>query len=521
IACTNLASLLLARGLARRRELAVRTAMGAGRERLVRQLLTESLLLAFCGGAIGVVLAAAVVPLMGRLVPTGLPIAEGFGVDSRVLLFAAAVTMLTGLALGVLPALRACGDPDAAGLREGSRSGEGRSAETLRSLLVVAEVTASVALLIGSGLLVRALWRLQAVDPGFRPEGVLTLRTPLPNPRYDSTEMRQRFYQRVVSEVRALPGVTGAAYVGFLPMVMRGGIRSFTLEGEPQDSPTARLASLRLVTPGVFDALGVPLRLGRDVSSSDTLTSPLVAVVSESLARKCWPGASPIGRRIRIQGQERAVVGVVGDVRVRGLERESEPQVYLPDRQIPDGNIIGYVPRDLVVRSSAAPSTLLPAIRQIVARADPELPVANVRLLSEIVAGETAPRRVQLAVLGAFSSTALLLAAIGIHGLLAFTVSRRSREIGVRIALGARSGDILRMVLRRGVLLAALGIVPGAAIAYAGGRALERLLAGIHPADAPTFATAAAVTFVTILAGSLAPALRAIRVNPTTAMRSE
>jgi predicted permease len=521
IACTNLASLLLARGLARRRELAVRTAMGAGRERLVRQLLTESLLLAFCGGALGVLLAAAAVPLMARLVPTGLPIAAGSGVDLRVLLFAGAVTAVTGLAFGILPALRACGNPDSAGLRESARSGESHATEKIRSLLVIAEVTVSVALLIASGLLVRALWRLQAVDPGFRAEGVLTLRTPLPTPKYDGTEMRDRFYERVLSEVRGLPGVTGAAYVGSLPMVMRGGVWPLTLDGEAQDAQTSRMASLRIVTPGFFATLGIPVKLGRDVAASDTQATPSVALVSESFARRCWPGVNPIGRRFRIAFHEPTVVGVVGDVRVRGLERESEPQVYLPSRQLQDGQIVSYIPRDLVIRSSAAPATLLPAIRRIVARADPELPVASVRLLTEIVSGETAPRRVQLAVLGAFSAAALLLAAIGIHGLLAFTVSRRAREIGVRLALGARSSDILRMVLRRGVLLAVLGILPGAGLAYAAGRVLERLLAGVHPADAGTFAAAAALTFFAILAGSFAPALRAVRVDPMTAMRSE
>ena len=521
IACTNLASLLLARALARRRELAVRTAMGAGRERLVRQLLTESLILAFFGGALGVAFAAAAVPLMTRLVPASLPGAAGSPLGVRVLVFAALVTVVTGIGFGVLPALRACAAPDSAGLRDGGRAGESRSTEKLRSLLVVAEVTASVALLVASGLLVRALWRLQSVDPGFRTEGVLTLRTPLPAPKYDVANVRLRFYDRILSEVRALPGVSSAAYVSFLPMVVRGGIWPLTLDGEAEDAPSSRVASLRFVTPDYFATLGIPLRRGRDVFDRDTLDAPGVAVVSESFARRNLPGLDPIGRRFKMAFHEATIVGVVGDIRVRGLERGSEPQVYMPARQIQDMQLIWYVPRDLVLRTSAAPSTLLPSIRRIVGQADPQLPVSNVRLLSEIVDGETAPRRVQLGVLGAFTIAALLLAAIGIHGLLAFTVSRRIREIGVRIALGARSGDILRMVLRRGVLLAASGVVPGAALAYAAGRALQGLLAGVDPADGVTFAAATALSLAMILAGSLSPALRAVRVDPMTAMRAE
>jgi predicted permease len=521
IACTNLANLLLARALSRRRELAVRTAMGAGRERLIRQLMTESLILAALGGALGVALAVSVVPMIARLVPNALPIAEVPGVDLRMLGFAALLTGLTGVGFGVVPALKACSETDTSGLREGARAGSDRRTERLRSALVVAEVTASVALLIASGLLLRALWRLQRVDPGFRSESVLTMRTALPLPKYEPTQKRVQFYGRVLADVRALPGVASAGYISALPMVMRGGVWSVTLEGQPEEPSSSMTASLRFVTPGFFQTLGIPIRLGRDVAETDTHAAPFVAVVSDSFVRKHWPGESPLGRRFKFGFHDRAVVGVVGDIKVRGLERSSEPQVYLSYQQADDGEIVGYVPKDLVVRTSEPANRMVPAIREILSRADPEIPISDVRPLAEIVRAETAPRRVQAWVLGAFAGIAVLLAGIGIHGLLAFTVSQRLREIGVRVAMGAEPRDILKMILRQGVILCAIGVALGLAVAYAAGRAMEALLAGVSPADAATFASAVALSAAMALLGSLLPALRAVRVSPMTVIRAE
>ncbi len=521
IACTNLASLLLARALTRRRELAVRAAMGAGRERLVRQLLTESLVLAACGGVLGVLLAMSAAPLMARLVPNSLPIAQAPPMDLRMLLIAAALTVATGAGFGVAPALKACGDRGGDALRQGPRSGTSRRTERLRSALVVAEVTASVTLLICSGLLLRALWRVQKTDPGFRAEGVLSLRTALPLPQYEKTEVRWRFYASVLAEIRALPGVASAGYVTGLPMVRRGGIWSISRAGEPENGPTDATASLRYVTPGFFATLGIPRRLGRDVSESDTRDAPSVAVVSESLARSQWPGENPIGRRFRFADDDRTVVGVVGDVKVRGLERQSEPQVYIPARQVADGSIIGYVPQVLVVRSNQTAAMMLPAVHRIIERADPQLPISEARPLSSIVDADTAPRRVQARLIGAFAVIAFLLAAVGIHGLLAFTVSQRAREIGVRIALGARRADILGMVLRRGLVLAAAGIGLGAVLAYALGRAMQALLVGVSPGDTVTFLSVTALSLATATIGSLLPALRAVSVDPLSVMRTE
>ncbi len=391
IACTNLANLMMARSSARRAELAVRAALGAGSDRLVRQLLTEAAVLGGIGGLLGSAIAAAVVPLLARLVPTTLPVAAAPSIDGRLLAMAAATTGLTVLGFGVVPGLRACRGGAAVGLRERTPSGGGRR---IRSVLVVAEVMASVALVVSAGLLLKSLWRVQAVDPGFRAEGVLTLRTTLPVPRYDSTVRRVRFYQRVLSEVRALPGVSGAAYTTGLPMVLRGGIWTVEVEGHQPVAGLPESVSLRYVSPGYLDTMGISERQGRDVSDADTGTAPMVAVVSESFARKYWPGQDPIGRRFGVAFFKRTVVGVVADVRVRGLERESEPQVYLPYAQVPDGYMPFYMPRDLVVKTTAGAAAILPAVRGILRRADPEQPISDVQPLDEVVAAETAPRRI-------------------------------------------------------------------------------------------------------------------------------
>jgi putative ABC transport system permease protein len=524
IACTNLASLLLARVLKRRKELAMRTAMGAGRERLVRQLLTESLLLSAMGGLLGVAVAIVAVPLLERLVPATLPVAEATAVDPRVLVFAAIATIATGIGFGVLPALRVAGDRDLSGLREGSRAGAGRRTERLRAILVAAEVAASVVLLVAAGLLIRALWRVQSVEPGFNPANVITVQTPLPITKYGPTARRVELYSRILADVRALPGVTGAAYVSFLPMVMRGGIWNVKLIGTPSvtdEFGNEPSASLRFVTPGFFETLGIPLRAGRDIRESDTFEADGAAVVSESFVRKYLPGVDPIGRRIDFALRERTIVGVVGDIRVRGLERPSEPQAYASYRQVRDGNIIYYIPKELVIRAASDPAALIPAVRRIVRTAEPDVPIAAVRTLTEVVASDTASRSTQLRVLTAFAALSLLLAGIGLHGLLSFAVSQRTSEISLRMALGARAGDVLRLVLRQVLTLTMIGAVAGMALAYAAGRWMEGLLFGVRPGDLVTFSTAAGIALVMTLSGSLFPALRAVKVDPATVLRAE
>ena len=529
IACTNLANLLLSRALARRTEVAVRSAVGASVDRLVRQMLTDSLLLAGCGGVLGVVMAIAAAPMVVRLVPSALPIAEVPPIDLRMLLVAATITIVTGVAFGVLPALRVCRTADASALKDGARGRTSRGTERVRSALVVAEVVASVVLLVSAGLLIQALLKVQAIDPGFRSENVLTLKTMLPRPKYSQTANRLQFYKQVLDETLALPGVQRAAYVSFTPFTMRGGVWEVLTTTPDPASPQGfvapqiqRRASLRFVTPGYFDAIGIPMLQGRDVSVNDTVDTPLVAVVSQSFARHHFPNQEPIGRSFGFAFAVRTIVGVVGDIRFRGLERtDNEPQVYLAATQQQSNQIGFYAPQDLIIRSSVPPASLMPAVRSIIRRADPQLPITNMRTLDDVLALETAPRRVQLRVLSAFAVVAFVLAAIGIHGLLSFTVSARSREIGVRIALGAKAGDILKMVMARSALLAAVGVAVGVAVAYAAGRSMQALLAGVDPSNVTVFAAAVLLTLVMTLAGSLLPALRAVRIDPLTATRVE
>jgi putative ABC transport system permease protein len=520
IACANLANLLIARSLVRRRELDVRLALGAGRERLVRQLMTESFVIAALGGALGIVVAVISVPLLSRLVPNSLPLADTPTVDLRVLVVAGLVSALTGIGFGVFPALRASGKGDLSALREGSRSGGGRRAR-VRSALVVVEVMASVVLLVSSGLLLRALARVASTDPGFRTDGVVTMRTTLPQPQYDSNVVREQFYGRVLDGVRALPGVHSAAYISFLPMTMPGGIFGVEANGVPSRGADGRNASMRYTTPGFFPSMGIPLRAGRDIGETDELNRPQVAVVSESFAKKYFPGENPLGKRFKIAAGDEEIVGVVGDVKVRGLERTSEPQMYLAYKQQVGGSFPFYMPKDLVIRASAPMAQIVPAVRRIVHDADPTLPISNVQAMSDLVSDQVVTRAVQVRVIGAFAVIAFLLAAVGIHGLLAFSVSQRRHEIGVRMALGAPRGTIVALIIRQGVLLALCGVIPGVALAYAAGRAMQSLLFGVEPGDAATFAAAAVLCVLMTMAGSLLPVLRAVRVAPATVFRGE
>jgi predicted permease len=519
IACLNLANLLLARAMVRRRELAVRAALGAGRERLIRQVLTESLMLAIPGGILGLLLAHFALPLLVRLVPVTLPLAEVPALDVRVLLFAALITFATGIGFGVVPAMRT-NENTGADLHAGGRSGMSAQRERLRAGLVITEIACSVALLVSFGLLTRALWRIQAVDPGFRPDHVLTLRTQLPMPRYEELAKRETFYRQVLEETQRIPGVTGAAYTSFLPMAMGGGIWPVEIQGHPENLANRRTASLRFVTPGFFETMNIPLLAGRDIRTSDAPNAPYVAIVSRSFVKRYWPGEGPLGRHINVGNQNRLVIGVVGDIRNRGPERTSEPQVYVSWQQ-PDGVSTWYAPKDLVVRTSGDPATLIGSLRRIIRKVDPTQAISDVRTLTDVVEEQSASRRVELAALGAFGAVALVLAAIGIHGLLAFAVSSRTQEIGTRMALGAHQNDVLRMILGEGFTFAAIGIAAGMFLAYGAGHLLESLLAGINPWDPSVLTSTIAVSLVMTLLGSLIPAMRAASIDPMTAMRAE
>ena len=519
LTCANLASLQLARAASREREVAVRAALGAGRERLVRQMLTESVVLALLGGAAGVVLATYAMPLLSTLVPATMPLASTPTLDLRVLGFAGAMSALTGLAFGIVPALSAGGGGTAfAALREGARGGSRRT--WLRSTLVSLEVAMSVVLLVTSGLMIRAMWRVQSVPTGFSTENVLTMRIPL-SAQYVDTVRRADFYGRVTAGVAAIPGVEHVAFTTGLPLVLGGGITGIVPAGEAPKLDNSQSASMRLVTPRFFDALRIPLTRGRAFTDADTPDRQLVAVISESGARRHWPGQDPIGKVFSTRNQTRVIVGVVSDILVRGLERTNEPQLYLPAIQppVPLGDL--YYPKDLVVRSARPDPTLAAAVRGVIRQVDPQLPVTGVRMLEDVVLDQTATRRSQANMLAALAGLALLLTAVGIHGLLAFTVAQRDREIGVRLALGADPGSVARMVVKDGLKIAVLGVVPGVAAAYLAGRAMSAMLFGVEPHDPATLGGVAVACFVVAVGACFRPALRAARTHPMAALKSD
>jgi predicted permease len=393
--------------------------------------------------------------------------------------------------------------------------------QRLRAMLVTIEVATCVVLLVSSGLLIRAVLRIQATDPGFRPEGVLTLRTELSFPKIAFGAQRMPFYDRVLEQVRTLPGVQRAAYMSGLPMVMGGGIWPATLVGEAVVRDGSKSAGLRFVTPEYFATMSIPLRAGRDIADSDRRDGEQVAVVSESFAKRLWPNEDAVGKQFTIVSRPRTVVGVVGNVRVRGLERPSEPQVYLPAAQLPDTMMVFYAPKDLVIRSTVPVSSLLPAVRRVIAAIEPEQPISDVRMLTEIVASQTSSRVTQLRLLGMLATIALVIAGVGIHGLLAFAVSQRSRELGVRRALGEQVGSIVGRVMREGLVLATAGVAVGVFAAYLAARAMGALLAGVQPGDPLTITAAAVLCFVTAVVGCVRPALRAASVDPITVLRGD
>lgn len=519
IACASLANLLFSRSVTRRREIAIRVAMGAGRGRVLHQMFTESLLLALAGGVVGLLVGALATPLLVPLVPNALPINEVPHMNMRVFAFIAMLSVITCLIFGVAPALRASRQIDLNALR-GRTAVAGRS-DRLRRVLVLGEVVCTIVLLVGAGLLVKALWRLESVDPGFNPSNVLTLRTELPFPKYGDLALRNDFYSRVLTQARALPGVTSAGYTSFLPLVFQGGVVPVTVPGAPQEGPAVR-GNIRFITPDYFNTLGIPLRSGRGVNDADVTQTPQVAVISESLAKRLWPDQDPLGKQLNVLSVDRTVVGVVGDVMMRSLEQSIEGQVYMPAAQMPShGGMIFFAPKDLAVRSTGDATSLAPALRRIIHEVDPEQAVSDVRLLEDIVSSNTAQRRTQLHVVGAFTVIAFLLSAVGIYGLLSFQVLTRTPEVGVRLALGARRRNILSMFLRQGLVLGVLGLVVGVPLAYAAARGMSSALFSVEPTDVMTYASACLLVLVMTLIGSLVPAMRAARVDPAICIHGE
>jgi putative ABC transport system permease protein len=518
IACANVANLQLARAAGRQREIAVRTALGAGRGRILRQLLTESIVLACSGGAAGLVAAVWTVHLINRILPAGLLPIQDVAVDATVLLFALGVTLSTGLLFGFAPAWHAAKTDLNTLLKQGGRSGTGGQRRWVRQSLVAGELALATVLLIGAGLLVQSLLRLQRVDLGFRSDHLLTFQLAPPVAKYGTPARDWALYREMLQSVAAVPGVRDAAISSGVPLGAGNYTRTPMSPTGKSILPvgTAIPIDWRTVSPGFFHALGIPLISGRDFNEHDTPTAPNVIVVSRRTAQKFWGDEDPIGKLLHRQGDTRdfTVVGVVGDVRNDGLNQELPALYYSATR--------GVRPlMDVVVRTEGRPETVLPAIRRKIHEIDAELPLSNVRSMDEWVSNGAAQPRLNALLLGVFSFVALLIAAIGVYGVLAYSVNQRTREIGLRMALGAQQSNVVKLIVREGMTVGLAGIAIGIVCALALSRALETLLFGVRARDPWTFAAVAATLIVTALAACLVPAWRGSRVDPIVALRED
>jgi predicted permease len=527
VACANVTNLLLVRGDSRARELAVRSALGATFDRLVRQLLAEGLLLALTGAALGLALASAGVRVLLALDPTSLPPLSPVRLDLAVVAFTTALAVVTTLLIGVVPAIRVERGNVVATLREGSpQTTSGARHHRLRGLLVVTEVTLAVALVIGAALMGRTLGALGRIPLGFAPDRVLTLRVSLPATRYATPERVTDAYRRVIDDIRGLPGVTAAGLVRALPLATTIGDWGVDVEGYEEPPGRNAKGDWQVVSDGAFEAMGVRVVDGRAFTAADTASAQPVLVVNETMARAYWPNGRAVGGRVRIgSAADRpwaVVVGVVADERHNGVTSAPKEKFYAPYGQwttLTAGNVVRSA--FLVLRTADDPRALAGPVRDAVRRLDPNLPVASVRTMREVVAAALATPRLTGTLLGMFAATALVLAVVGLYGVLSFVVARRTHEIGIRLAIGADRGQVLRMVLRHGLALAAAGVICGVALAAAGTRYMASLLYEVAPLDAVTFTAVPLVLIGVAALASLVPALRAIRVSPTVALRLE
>jgi predicted permease len=527
IACANLANLLLARGAARQREIAVRIALGARRMRIVRQVLTETVLLSLLGGGAGGLLAEWTLGFLSKLIPLALAPTTTVRLNAPVLIFAMTVAVCAGILFGLAPALQISTVSVAETLKQAGRGSVRGMRSGLRHALVVAQVSVSVALLIGTGLMVQTLLHLNQIDPGFRPEHVLCARTSLPDSaRYRQLKDRVEFYREVLTRVASLPGVLSAGYTTFLPLTNRGGTSGFVIEGKPKMAMGEyNDANHRVVTPDYLRAIGVPLIAGRFLRESDGPDAPAVALLDQTVARQFWPGENPLGRRFKLGNEDSktpwiTIVGIVGDVRQMGLDIPARAEMYFPYAQSA-GSFGYYTPRDLAVRTAGDPISIAPAVRRAIAAVDPDEPVSHVQAMAALLDFEVASRRVQAELLGSFSMLALVLAALGIYAVLAYAVTQRTAEIGLRMALGARERDVLAAVMGQGARLVAVGIVLGLAGAWLFTRLMGSLLYGVASNDPTTFTGSVAVLLVVGLSACYFPARRAARVDPTLALRHD
>ncbi|MFI5175691.1 MAG: ABC transporter permease [Terriglobia bacterium] len=522
IACTNVANLLLAKASSREREMAIRTALGAGKGRLVRQLLAESIVLSLLGAVAGLVLAAWSLRVLTHQAESALPRIAQVHLNPPVLSFTMGVALVTGILFGLWPALQASSAFTHESLKEGGRSGtEGRGRHRLRGTLVVAEVTLSLVLLAGAGLLIRSFWRLEDVDPGFQAQNVLTLRLSLPEARYGDPVKIRNFYRELVRRVRELPGVQAAGAISALPLSGQGSSGTTTIDTEavPPDRRTPE-ADMRPITPGFFQAMRIDLLRGRYFEEQDSETANPVAIIDESMASTFWPNEDPIGKRLHRGGGKStapwmAIVGVVRHVRFRTLESASRVQVYWPEAQNPWPNL------SLAIRAGSNPRGLVSAIEHQVQAIDPEEPVYAVRMMDELLARSLAQRRLSMWLLSLFAGLALILAAVGIYGVISYSVEQRTRELGIRMALGAGRTQVLGMILGHSLRLILAGVVLGLAGSLALTRLMSGLLFNVTASDPSTFAIVAGILLAVGLVAGYLPAHRATLINPVGALRQE
>ncbi len=522
IACANVANLLLARAADRRREVAVRAALGAGRRRIVRQLLTESMLLAVLGGALGVLLAWWGLQLLVDLSPANIPRLENIRLDGRVLWFTLGLAMLTGLIFGLAPALQTTQLKLGETLKEGGRTGAGgRSARLIRGGLVVVEVALTLVLLVGAGLLIRSFWRLQQVDPGFKTDNVLTLRLSLPRSRYTEGAQAVSFFERLQERLGALPGVVAVSATTDIMLQRLATSSTFTIENRPRD-PSEQSLELPFdrVLPNYFQTMGIQLLLGRVFTAQDGRDSPRVAIVNETFVKRYFPNADPIGKRFTFGGagpdaQWIAVVGVVRDSKRQGVDQPIRIESFMPLAQMPARSM------EVVLRTTGDPLALGNAARESVWSLDRDLPIPRMQTLEQNLSTRVAQRRLNMLLLGLFASVALVLSAVGIYGVMNYAVTQRTNEIGIRVALGAQTRDVLRLVVGEGMILALAGVVFGLVMTFALTRLMASLLFGVSATDPLTFAAIAALLFGVALLACWIPARRATAVDPMVALRYE
>ena len=524
IACTNVANLLLARAAARGSEMAVRTALGAGRARLVRQLLTESVLLSLLGAAFGLLLAVWGVELLIKLKPQGIPRLDNVSVDGIVIAFTVATAILTGILFGLVPAFTATRGLSSSLKESGRGAVTSRGGTRVRGALVVVELALAVMLLAGAGLLMRSFMKLQAVDPGFKAEQALTFDLTLPDARYKEEAQTVAFFDQLLPRLRALPGVRSASAVMGLPLSGLDFIISFEVGGRPPVPPSQQPSmQVRVATPDYFQAIGIPLTRGRGFTEADRADTPKVVLITEAAARQFFPGEDPIGKTIKLgwgrgAGKPRAggeVVGVVGDIKDAALNEPNPPQIYMPMRQWP----VSFM--TVVMKTAVPPASLADAARAQVAAIDPNLPLSNVSTLDAVVAKSISQERFYMTLLAVFAAVALVLAAIGIFGVLSYAVSQRTREIGIRMALGAQGRSVIGLIVAEAMILVGCGVAAGIAAALWVTQAMSKMLFDITPTDPVTFATVGGVLVTVALFASYLPARRATRVDPIVALRAE